>query len=161
MAETHADLVEVAAHWLRNSCGCAIVLTERGTHEIPDAIGWGKRTIVVEVKVSRADFTADLRKPHRNSPASFGRERWYLTTAGLLTPDSIPSQPWGLLEWDGRVCRKVSRPTVLNHCVESLEHERRLLLGELRAYHAQGITYKKGAERWSQPPPATREGQGE
>jgi len=146
---THAELVDVASHWLRNSRGCNVVLTERGTHEIPDAIGWGRLTIVVEVKVTRADFVADLRKPHRNGPASFGRERWYLTPAGLLTPDSVPAQPWGLLEWDGRACRRRSQPTILEPCLESVEHERRLLLGELRAYHAQGITYKKGAERWN------------
>jgi hypothetical protein len=146
---THAELVEVGAHWLKHARGCAVVLSERGTHEIPDAIGWGKLTIVVEAKVSRADFMADVRKPHRNSPASLGRERWYLTPAGLLTPEAVPAQPWGLLEWNGRVCRRVSLPTVLDSCLASVEHERRLLLGELRAYRAQGITYKKGAERWT------------
>jgi hypothetical protein len=151
---THGELVAVAVNWLRNSRGCGVVLSERGTHEIPDAIGWGKLTIVVEVKVTRADFLADLRKSHRNGPAAFGRERWYLTPKGLLACETIPA-PWGLLEWNGRVCRRIVLPTVLPDCLESVEHERRLLLGELRAYHAQGITYKRGAARWNLPTDGT------
>ena len=145
---SHAELVEIAAHWLKASRRCAVVLTERGTHEIPDAIGFGKTTIVVEAKISRPDFLADLKKPHRNGPQAFGRERWYLTPKSLLFPSDVPP-PWGLLEWDGRACRKILAAAVLPDCLESVEHERRLLLGELRAYHAQGITYKKGAERWN------------
>jgi hypothetical protein len=148
---THAELVSVAENWLRGSRGCHIVLTERGAHEIPDAIGWGDETVVVEVKISKADFLADLKKPHRNRPESLGRERWYLVPKGLLTFEAIP-RPWGLLEWTGRACMKTIKPERLAECAESLEHERRILLGELRAFHAQGITYKRGSERWTPTP---------
>ena len=59
---THARLVEMAERWLRRS-RCGIVLSEQGcsSGEMPDAIGWkGKNhSIVIECKISRADFLAD------------------------------------------------------------------------------------------------------
>ena len=67
---THAELVERAVRWLRGTMGCGVVLCERdaGVGEIPDAIGWRLRDVashLVECKVTRADFFADLKKQHR------------------------------------------------------------------------------------------------
>lgn len=158
---THAELVLVAAHWLRRR-GCHAVLTERGHHqhgEIPDAIGWqtqfdGQRlrthAVVVEVKVSRSDYLKDAEKPHRANTDALGRQRFYLAPKGLLKLDEIPFG-WGFLEYNGRQVRHRLPATKLDPTVESVERERTLLIHELRAYHAQGITYKHGKERWTVP----------
>ena len=108
-AHTHSDLVNIAAKWLRNSkykngrClggPCPIIVTELATmaSEQPDALGWHSgRTILIEVKVSRSDFLADRKKPHRLNPSSgLGQIRWYLCPAGLLEADEMPDK-WGLL----------------------------------------------------------------
>lgn len=101
---THAEIVDRAAKWLRNTRRCGVVLTEAGggCMEIPDAIGWrigGRWSILVEVKVSRADFFRDAKKAQRirGDLIGIGRERVYMTPAGLLSPEEIPPG-WGLVE---------------------------------------------------------------
>jgi hypothetical protein len=143
---SHAELVEVAAKWLKRQ-GCNVVLTERfagNDHrgECPDAIGWfcsDFSSVVVECKVSLSDFIADASKPWRTGPA-MGFERWFLVPRGLPRPKAWPSC-WGLLEWDRRVVRCVIKPLPFQD--RSITHEARLLLAELRIFHAQGITYRK------------------
>lgn len=109
---THAELVQRARRWLSSTAGCRFVLTEPRTiytQEQPDAIGWkGIDSIVVECKVSRADFRADAKKPHRQG-CGLGAHRFYLTPAGLLRPAEVP-EPWGLLEAHGERIRQVLRP---------------------------------------------------
>lgn len=156
---THKELVGVAARWLRDKRRCGVVLTEKGTNEICDAIGWTDlrrfpRSIVVECKVSETDFKADQRKPHRRDPWwGLGMERWYLTPRGLLWEHVVsPSWPerWGLLELteSGRITARRVAPVVMPIEDGSAEEgfyrvaERALLLLELRKYQAQGITYR-------------------
>ncbi len=140
---SHADLVAVAARWLYGTRSCRVVLTERGRQEVPDAIGWGRCCIVVECKVSRADFFADMKKPHRQAGAiALGEERWYLTPAGLLRDAGGVPPSFGLLEWTGRIVRRVKAAPVLAVDADGLALERRLLLSELAIYHAQGIGYR-------------------
>jgi len=98
----HSQLVELAVRWLRSSYRCGIVLSEQycATGEVPDAIGWkGQcRSVVVECKVSRADFLADAGKPFRQKPEEgLGSERYYLALAGLIRIEELPDG-WGLLE---------------------------------------------------------------
>jgi hypothetical protein len=98
---THAQLVKLAESWLRRY-RCHIVLTEQtaDSGEVPDAIGWkGKnRSIVLECKVSRADFLADRNKAARQQhDKSMGCERYYLAPKGLIREHELPSG-WGLLE---------------------------------------------------------------
>lgn len=143
---THADLVQVAARWLRRSAACRVVLTEKpsGGGEIPDAIGWDahRRSTLVEVKVSRGDFFRDRKKPSRDPRACMGRLRWYLTPRGLLQPEEIP-EPWGLLEWTGaRVWRRKAAVDT-TRSEPALRREIGLLVAELNAYQAQGITYAR------------------
>lgn len=109
---THADLVARAAQWLANTEKCGVVVTEqmisRG-EEAPDAIGWrygGRDSILVECKVSLSDFYADRQKAHRKLGQSCGRRRYYLTPPGLLATRALPDG-WGLLEFDGRIVRRV------------------------------------------------------
>lgn len=109
-AESHAELVERAARWLRNSAGCSFVATEIASSawESPDAIGWrNATTIVVECKTSRSDFRADAKKPWRRGFPALGTYRYMMAPAGLLTADEMPPG-WGLLE--------VSRRRVIRAC---------------------------------------------
>lgn len=98
---THAHLVEKAVHWLRRY-RCGVVLSEQAcvSGEMPDAIGWKQacHSVLVECKVTRADFLADRVKPFRQKPEKgVGSERFYLTPTGLIKPEELPVG-WGLLE---------------------------------------------------------------
>lgn len=130
---THSELVDVAAEWLKKSryknahClsgPCPIVVTELTTSamEQPDVIGWHSgRTILIEVKVSRADFFADGNKPFRKIPdQGVGQVRWYLCPEGLIMPEEIPAK-WGLL-WalDGGKVR-VKKDPELQKCNRDAE----------------------------------------
>ncbi|EKF7417516.1 TPA: hypothetical protein MXR76_002063 [Pseudomonas aeruginosa] len=73
---------------------------------MPDAIGFRAvtaetETVLVEVKVSRGDFLADARKPHRAVGNGVGLFRYYMCPAGLISPDEVPER-WGLLWVDQR-----------------------------------------------------------
>ena len=79
---THSELVEYAVGWLRGY-RCGVILSEQAcvSGEMPDAIGWKKaaHSVLVECKISRADFLADRGKPFRKDDllgmlASLGRE---------------------------------------------------------------------------------------
>jgi len=99
---THAQLVEKAVRWLR-SYRCGVVLSEQAcvSGEMPDAIGWKQacHSVLVECKVTRADFLADREKPFRQKPEKgVGSERFYLTMPGLVKVEELPTG-WGLLEY--------------------------------------------------------------
>src|ERR1700741_5187658 len=98
---THAFLVRKAVDWLRRY-GCGVVLSEQAciSGEMPDAIGWKRacHSVLVECKISRADFLADRAKPFRHRPGTgVGSERFYLVPRGLVAVDDLPAG-WGLLE---------------------------------------------------------------
>jgi hypothetical protein len=142
---THAELVTVAAKWLRKTRGCGVVLTEHGGgHELPDAIGWkGGFSVLVEVKVSRGDFFADRRKPSRASAATRPASVcFYLTPPGLLKPTEIP-EGWGLLEFDGRIVRVLSKhePGWDDRDRDTLRAEVYRLYCEVRRYQIHGMKY--------------------
>ena len=105
----HDDLVKRAGRWLRSK-GCSVVLEELVAYtkngETPDAIGWvSQNSVLVECKVSRADFLRDAKKPFRNplyrSVQGMGRWRFYLTPPGLLGAGDCP-EGWGIYEVRGR-----------------------------------------------------------
>lgn len=94
---THADLIIRAKNWLYNRC--TVVLTEYRTYSpaIPDAIGFNNaHSIVVECKVSREDFKADLKKCHRQFAEQLGNYRYYLVLPHAVCAEDIPEN-WGLL----------------------------------------------------------------
>ena len=100
---THEQLVISAARWLVSAKQCNPVFCEKGsskTGEMPDAIGWtSKGSILVECKVSRDDFIADLRKPFRVSPEKgLGKFRFYCVTPEfyIYTLAKIPVG-WGVV----------------------------------------------------------------
>jgi hypothetical protein len=70
--------------------------------EIPDVIGWdGTSSILIECKMTRADFQRDAGKKSRTNPkAGMAHRRYYLCPANLLQPADIPPK-WGLLWAEG------------------------------------------------------------
>jgi hypothetical protein len=132
---THAKLVSLAVAWLRRY-HCGVVLSEQAcvSGEMPDAIGWKKacHSVLVECKVSRADFLADREKAFRQKPETgVGCERFYLAPRGLIRSEDLPSG-WGLLEVGGREIEKV-KPSSKNLRSElGFQYEMNLLLASLR-----------------------------
>lgn len=135
---THSALVELAVRWLRTTYRCGIILSEQAccTGEVPDVIGWkGRcRSVLVECKISRADFLADRGKPWRLDPqGALGCERFYMAPAGLIATEELPPG-WGLLEVRNR---KVEIAVACNkrkslRTPEGLLNEMNLLLASLR-----------------------------
>lgn len=132
---THAALVEAAVAWLRRT-RCGIVLSEQGcsSGEIPDAIGWkGKcHSIVVECKISRADFLADSSKPWRIDPEiALGCERYYLAPKGIIRVEELP-KGWGLLEIHSRKIALAQKSKRNLRQPAGFMNEMNLLLASLR-----------------------------
>jgi len=132
---THAQLVEKAVRWLR-SYRCGVVLSEQActSGEMPDAIGWKKacHSVMVECKVTRADFLVDREKPWRQKPErGVGSERFYLTLPGLIRVEELATG-WGLLELRrGRV--EMVRESAKNlRTAMGFRYEMNLLLASLR-----------------------------
>jgi len=113
---SHSSLVDRAGRWLRRTCGCCVVLTElvAYTHngETPDAIGWvGGKSILVECKLSRADFLRDRKKRFRNRDELYtgilegmGSWRFFLTAPGIVK-ESDDLKGWGVYEMHGKQVR--------------------------------------------------------
>ena len=132
---THTHLVDRAVRWLRYY-RCGVVLSEQAcvSGEMPDAIGWKQacHSVLVECKVTRADFLADRAKPFRQKPdKGIGSERFYLTPPGLMKLDELPPG-WGLLEFrHGRV--EIVQPSAKNlRTAVGFRYEMNLLLASLR-----------------------------
>ncbi len=132
---THSQLVTKAVAWLR-AYRCGVVLSEQAciSGEMPDAIGWKRacHSVLVECKVSRADFLADREKPFRRKPElGVGCERFYLAPAGMIRPDEL-LPGWGLLELQNRKIESL-RPSARNHrTAAGFGYEMNLLLASLR-----------------------------
>ena len=132
---THAKLVLLAVAWLRRY-RCGVVLSEQAcvSGEMPDAIGWKKacHSVLVECKVSRADFLVDREKPFRQKPENgVGCERFYLAPKGLIRVEEL-RPGWGLLELCGREIEKL-KPSAKNlRTPVGFGYEMNLLLASLR-----------------------------
>jgi hypothetical protein len=132
---THAQLVEKAVRWLRHY-RCGVVLSEQAcaSGEMPDAIGWKRacHSVLVECKVTRADFLADRAKLFRLKPEQgVGSERFYLASAGMIRREELPAG-WGLLEIRGRDVELV-HPSAQNlRTAAGFRYEMNLLLASLR-----------------------------
>jgi hypothetical protein len=132
---THSQLVEKAVRWLR-SYRCGVVLSEQAcvSGEMPDAIGWKRacHSVLVECKVTRADFIADRAKPFRLKPQlGVGCERFYLAPASLIRREELPAG-WGLLQLRaGRIHVAVEAAKDLRSAA-GFRYEMNLLLASLR-----------------------------
>ncbi|HEX7425233.1 MAG TPA: hypothetical protein VF311_15295 [Terriglobales bacterium] len=132
---THAKLVSMAVQWLRRY-RCGVVLSEQAcvSGEMPDAIGWKKacHSVLVESKVSRADFLADRDKPFRQKPEiGVGCERYYLAPQGVIRTEELPAG-WGQLEVCGREIERVKASANNLRSEIGFQNEMNLLLASLR-----------------------------
>ena len=132
---THAKLVLLAVRWLRRY-RCGVVLSEQAcvSGEMPDAIGWKKacHSVLIESKVSRADFLADRDKPFRQRPETgVGCERYYLASRGLIRTEELPAG-WGLLELRGHEIERVKASAKNLRSGIGFQNEMNLLLASLR-----------------------------
>src|SRR3954467_14191576 len=132
---THAQLVDRAVRWLRGY-RCGVVLSQQAcvSGEMPDAIGWKQacHSVLVECKVTRADFLADHAKAFRRQPKkAVGCERYYLTPPALLNIEELPAG-WGWLEMrGGRI--QMRQPSAKNlRTATGFRYEMNLLLASLR-----------------------------
>ena len=128
-------MVEMAVTWLRRY-RCGVVLSEQAcvSGEMPDAIGWKKacHSVLVECKVTRADFLVDRAKTWRRQPENgVGSERYYLAPRGMIEIEELPSG-WGLLEICGREIETVKRSAKNLRSATGFEYEMNLLLASLR-----------------------------
>ena len=132
---THAQLVERAVRWLRHY-RCGVVLSEQAcvSGEMPDAIGWKQacHSVLVECKVTRADFLADRAKPFRLKPEKgVGSERFYLAPPVLLKIEELPAG-WGLLEVRRGRIEMVKSSDKNLRTATGFRYEMNLLLASLR-----------------------------
>ena len=101
---------------------------------MPDAIGWKEacHSVLVECKVSRADFLADREKPFRQKPETgVGCERYYLAPKGMIRIEEL-RPGWGLLEVCGREIEKAKLSAKNLRTPIGFGYEMNLLLASLR-----------------------------
>ena len=132
--KTHAELVERAGRWLRNTQRCGVVFTELASYapETPDAIGWkGSFSIKVECKTSRRDFFADINKVCNRGGVGMGNQRYFMTNPGLIAVDDL-YDGWGLLEVRNNHVKIIAKATSRLPDNGYKQHEMRLMYSELR-----------------------------
>jgi len=94
----HATLVQLGVRWLSRQCPVVLYEAAAVKKEIPDVIGWaGPRAVLIECKVTRADYLRDSAKATRADPQKgMAHRRYYLCPAGVIQPPDLPPK-WGLL----------------------------------------------------------------
>jgi hypothetical protein len=103
---THKQLCTRISLWLKNVRRYTVVATELSTaaSETPDVIGWHgtAESMLIECKVSRADFLSDKDKFFRRQEEyGMGNYRFYAAPEGMINHDELPDG-WGLLEVHGK-----------------------------------------------------------
>ncbi len=158
---THAELTKIAERWL-HGIGCGFVFRELVSQasETPDAVGFkGHTSILVECKVSRADYLRDRKKWfRREAHAGIGEYRYYMCPEGLIQPEELPEK-WGLLYVSerGRVECIVNK-TFRGHYLPSewrlpfdWQAERHLFYTALRRLHLRGRIPEIYDQPWKRP----------
>ena len=122
---THTELCNLGAKWLKYNRLIKWNKPKYVAVEIccqipcePDIFGFGcYKTQQIEVKVSRSDFLADLKKKHRiNSSDDVGDYRSYLCPSGLIKEKDLPFG-WGLLWVDeNNKITEIVKPTQMDKC---------------------------------------------
>ena len=150
MTMSHSELVERGRRWLKNQ-GCKPIFCEPYClgHEHPDVIGWINSTqfsIIIECKTSVTDFYADSRKYSRQyPPAGMGFKRYYLCPKGVIEPNRIKNESWGLL-WAYPKQIRIQREAVGFDSYAKKE-EMRLILYKIRQMDWERFDRKKNRKR--------------
>ncbi len=150
---THAELVDLAYGWVlrRTPSGFAFRELSSLSSEQPDVIGfgsWKNYSVLVECKVSRADFFAEMKKRFRieGGQLGVGRYRFYACPEGMIKEEELPSG-WGLLYANGKRIRCVHNPFLKGpgsnvwtngHDNINDHNERALMYTALRRLHLRG-----------------------
>lgn len=127
---THKELCLKGAKWLNKQASnifyrsqfVCVELSCQGTNEIPDIIGlrpYGP--VMIEVKVSRADFLKDFKKPHRSAGLPIAEYNFYLAPSGIISIEEIPAN-WGLLTWNGNAIEVIERPEAVPYDVKAMNY---------------------------------------
>ncbi len=136
---THNELIIVAERWLKRSfhAGVHVSETTSTSSESPDVIGWkgyGGKSCLVEVKISRGDFFGDMEKKHRLGADGMGNWRYYMVPKNLVTAEEVPDG-WGLLYYDGAKIYKKKDAKYRKLTNNAIKHEKSMLYSELRKFH--------------------------
>lgn len=134
---SHRDLVNLAEKWLKNQKRCKVILTEFACcgREIPDAVGFQYRgsSFLIECKITKSDFLADMKKPFRVSQEDgIGARRYYMVPEGLVERKDVPKN-WGLIYVSPTgFVRAVKESTIIRQSVNALKNEEFMLLSTIR-----------------------------
>lgn len=125
----HSELIVLCSRWALKHKYAVAAITEcqvKCTSEVPDILAFkaNGQSVLLEIKVDRADFKADAKKPFRkNQDKGLGLYRYYVVPEGLIKPEELP-EGWGLLwfrESDGKCFQKALSKRFLkrDHLAES------------------------------------------
>lgn len=96
----HKHVVMAAYRWVVKNAGVGCTFRELVSiaDEIPDVIGFSSwYSVMVECKVSRADFMRDKNKTFRKEEEKgMGDYRFYACPTGLIKKEELPEK-WGLI----------------------------------------------------------------
>lgn len=151
MSISHDELAKQGGIYVQQHYDAWPVLDEipsmgRGGGETPDRIAWSRRgeAIVVEAKASRADFQADMKKPHRYRPQDgLGRYRLYVCEPEVIQPYHAEEHGWGLLYYDGQNYNLVVEPP--RWLYHDCDGEQRILLSHIRSLSGNNGTARRRA----------------
>lgn len=150
---THKELVRRCAAWLRNANNCNVVFAELATqnNETPDVIGFhgAGGSILIECKVSRADFHADKQKIFRREEEfGMGDLRYFAAPSGILKAEDIPAG-WGLLDiQDARGIYKTVKPVFKE---ANKRAEVKMLMSAIRRLELSTAVFVRQEEPVTQP----------
>ena len=115
----------MGVRWLSRHCSVVLYEFATAADENPDVIGWapGAGSVLIECKLTRADFLRDAMKAVRRNPrAGMGQRRYYLSPPDVIQVKDLPPK-WGLL-W-------ATKGQVMVQC-EARGHPERNLGAEVR-----------------------------
>lgn len=138
---THKEIVEKLSKWLRRHKenikipNCSLVLSEFVTAnycgETPDILGFNYWTsVMIEVKTSRSDFKADMKKRFKKFSKGSGEFKFYACPYGMLDPDEMPDM-YGLIYIDVDENITLVKPALRQKNAD-LRVERSMLLSYIR-----------------------------
>ncbi len=128
----HSTLVAMGVRWLERQCSVVFYEFATAAEENPDVIGWAPEagSVLIECKLSRADFLRDSQKGVRKEPATgMGQRRYYLSPVEVIQVKDLPPK-WGLL-WVAKGQVTVKRQA-RGHPERNLPAEVRFLSSMLR-----------------------------